>query len=68
MQDKLKEIPKKLLEWWNKFSMKQKMIICGVVAGVLAVMIVFVSILTKPKYKTLVNCETAQEASEIVEL
>ena len=68
MQDKLKEIPKKLLEWWNKFSMKQKMIICGVVAGVLAVMIVFVSILTKPKYKTLVNCETTQEASEIVEL
>ncbi len=68
MQDKLKDIPKRLLEWWNKFTMKQKMIICGVVAGVLAIMIVFASILTKPKYKTLANCETTQEASEIVEL
>lgn len=56
MQEKLKEIPKKILEWWNKFSMKQKLIICGVAAGVLAIMIVFATILTKPKYTTLTTC------------
>jgi len=64
MQEKLREIPKRILEWWNKFSMKQKLIICGVVAGVLALMFVLATILTKPKYKTLTTCETTKEASE----
>ena len=68
MQEKLKEIPKKILEWWNKFSMKQKLIICGVAAGVLAIMIVFATILTKPKYTTLTTCESTKDASEVVAL
>lgn len=68
MQEKLREIPKRILEWWNKFSMKQKLIICGVVAGVLALMFVFATILTKPKYKTLTTCETTKDAAEVVAL
>ena len=27
MADKLKEIPAKILEWWNKFTTRQKSII-----------------------------------------
>ena len=29
MADKLKEIPAKILEWWNKFTTRQKSIIVG---------------------------------------
>ena len=29
MADKLKEIPAKILEWWNKFTTRQKSIIIG---------------------------------------
>lgn len=27
MQERLRNIPKQLLEWWNKFSVKQKNIV-----------------------------------------
>lgn len=68
MQEKLKDIPKKLLEWWNKFSVKQKLVICGVAAGVLTAIIVLATVLTKPKYINLMTCETEREAAEVVEL
>ena len=32
MADKLKEIPAKILEWWNKFTTRQKSIIVGAAA------------------------------------
>lgn len=68
MQEKLKEIPKKILEWWNKFSVKQKLIICGAAAGVLTIVIILVTFLTKPKYTDLLTCETTKQAAEVVEL
>lgn len=33
MADKLKEIPAKILEWWNKFTTRQKSIIVGAAAA-----------------------------------
>ena len=33
MADKLKEIPAKILEWWNKFTTRQKSIIVGAADG-----------------------------------
>lgn len=35
MADKLKEIPAKILEWWNKFTTRQKSIIIGAAAVVI---------------------------------
>ena len=35
MADKLKEIPAKILEWWNKFTTRQKSIIVGAAAVVI---------------------------------
>lgn len=34
MPDKVKEILHKVLEWWNKFTAKQKTIIIGITAAV----------------------------------
>ncbi len=68
MIDKIKAIPAKLLEWWNKFTAKQKTIIVCVAAGVILALVVLVTILTRPQYITLVNCETTKEASTITEL
>ena len=33
MIDRLREIPQRILEWWNKFTTKQKTIIISVAAG-----------------------------------
>ena len=68
MVDKLKEIPKKLLEWWNKFTSKQKTIIISVAAGVVVAFAILITLLTRPVYELLVTCESTKEASQITEL
>ena len=68
MQDKLKEIPKKLLEWWNKFSAKQKTFIVAAAAGVIIAFAILATVLMQPQYILLLECETTKEASEVVNL
>ena len=43
MVDQLKEIPKKILDWWNKFEPKQKTLIISAAAGVLVAFAVLIS-------------------------
>ncbi len=68
MLDRLKEIPAKLLEWWNKFSPKQKTIIVCAAAGVLLAVGVVGYILTRPQYTVIKRCETVKEAAKVMEL
>ena len=68
MSDKLKQIPEKLLEWWNKFNPRQKTIIVSAFAGVVLMFSVLGYVLTRPQYIPLVTCESQKEASEIVKL
>ena len=68
MVDRLKEILQRVLEWWNKFTAKQKTIIISVAAGVILALAILATVLTRPKYETLITCESAKEASEITEL
>ena len=68
MLDRLREIPQRLLEWWNKFNAKQKTIIISVAAGVSLALAILATILTQPKYETLITCESTKEAAEITEL
>ncbi len=68
MSDRLKEIPQKLLDWWNKFSAKQKTIIISVAAGVALALAILATVLTQPQYQTLITCESTKEAAAIKEL
>ncbi|MDO5572806.1 MAG: flagellar M-ring protein FliF C-terminal domain-containing protein [bacterium] len=68
MLDRLREIPQKLLEWWNKFNAKQKTIIISVVVGVALTLAILATILTRPQYETLITCETTKEAAAITDL
>lgn len=66
--DQLKELPKRILEWWNKFSTKQKTIVVGIVAGVIVALALLVTVLTRKQYVPLTTCETTAEAAEVVDL
>lgn len=66
--DQIKELPKKILEWWNKFNTKQKSIVIGIVAGVILALALLVTLLTRKEYVPLVTCESAAEAAQITEL
>ena len=68
MADRLKEIPAKLLAWWNKYTSKQKTIIISIVAGVVLALAILVTVLTRPQYELLVTCESTRESSAIIEL
>ena len=68
MLDRLREIPQRILEWWNKFTTKQKTIIISVAAGVIVALAVLATILTRPVYETLITCESTKQASEIISL
>ncbi len=68
MAERLKELLNKVLEWWNKFSTKQKTFIISAGAGIILAFAVLVTILMKPQYIVLKNCESAREAAMITDL
>lgn len=68
MVDRLKELLQKVLEWWNKFTGKQKTIIISIAAGVIMALAILTTILTRPQYERLITCSSTKQASEITEL
>ncbi len=66
--EKLREIPQKILEWWNKFTAKQKTIIVSVTAGVVLTLAILATILTRPQYEVLITCESTKDAAQIIDL
>ena len=68
MVDQLKEIPKKILDWWNKFEPKQKTLIISAAAGVLVAFAVLVWLLSRPQYVLLSVSETTKETADITAL
>lgn len=68
MAERAKELLNKVLEWWNKFSTRQKTFIISAGAGIILAFAILISILAKPQYIILLNCESTKEASEVTEL
>lgn len=67
MLDRLKEIQAKVLEWWNKFTSKQKTVIIAIVAVVVFAFAILIYVFSRPQYTRLMSCETATEAARIME-
>ena len=53
--DKVKQYGARILEWWNTFARKQKLIIVSAVLGVTVAMVILVMILTRTKYSLLIE-------------
>ncbi len=68
MADRLKAILNRILEWWNKFSPKQKTIIVCAFAGVIIAIGVVSYVLTRPQYAVVKICESTAVAAEVTEL
>ncbi len=62
---RLKKLWQQIVDWWTKFTKKQKWVIVGVTAGVLVALIVLVGALTKTQYTFLIATETSKEGSEV---
>ena len=68
IQEKFKEVMNKIVAWWKKFTMKQKVLLGGLSATVILALAILAVVLTKPTYETLVVAESTKEASSIKEL
>lgn len=68
MVDRIKELWGKVLEWWNKFTSKQKTVIIGVAAAVIFAFAILIFVFSQPTYVELGRYETTAEAAEVVKL
>lgn len=69
MQERLKRIQDQLLEFWNKYTSKQKTIIICTVAAIFFTIVLLAYFLSRPRYETqLAKFEDVKEATELVTL
>lgn len=65
MEEKLKKLLNRIVEWWKKFTNKQRTIIIIMAATAIVGIVVMVAVLNRTQYETIRVCETTAEASEI---
>ncbi len=68
MAERLKNIPKQLLEIWNRYTKKQKTLVVSVVCVVVIAFTLLIFLINKVDYTQLKVAETASEASNIIDL
>ncbi len=61
--DFFKELPAKFLEFWNKYTNKQKTIIVSVLAVVVVALVVLIVLATKTRYVTLATFESTSDTA-----
>lgn len=68
MGEKVREVQKRLLDFWNKYDTKQKTIIISVTAVVIITIAILAVVFSRPTYVDLRTCESVSETSEVKEL
>ncbi len=68
MADRIKELPAKILAWWNKFTTKQKTAIIAIGAVVVFTFVILIYVFTQPQYILIQTCETTAQAAEVVDV
>lgn len=66
--EKLRELLNRILEWWNRFTAKQKTLIVSGIAVIILAVVFIVTRMTQPQYILLKECENTAETAEIRDL
>lgn len=66
--EKVREIINRIVEWWKRFTKKQKILLGGLSATVVIALAILAFVMTRPSYNTLVVAESTKEAASIKEL
>lgn len=68
MPEKIQEILNKIVEWWKNFNTRQKALIISIAAVVVIAFVILGYVVTRPTIVPLVECTSAEEASQVKEL
>ncbi len=63
MKERVKQIPARLLEFWNKYTSKQKTLIIGVICALVLAVAALVWFLNRPTYEKFQAFENVEDAS-----
>ncbi|MBR1470760.1 MAG: flagellar M-ring protein FliF [Lachnospiraceae bacterium] len=63
-----RNLPKRLLDWWEKFSKKQKITIVVLALATVAAFVALIVWVTRPEYITIHTAQSAKEAQEVIDL
>ena len=55
LMERLRALWQRFLEWWNRFTIKQKTLIVSSAAGVMVLIAVVVAVVTKPQFQTVME-------------
>lgn len=65
MNDRLKELQNKAVDFWNKYDKKQKRLIISISITVVVAVVILAYALTRPAYKELITCEDLTVAASV---
>lgn len=66
MLERIKKLPGKILELWNKYTKKQRTIFLSIVGSVIVLLVVLILILSRTKYMELARFESVDTAAAAV--
>lgn len=68
MPEQVQKILDRVVEWWKKFSTKQKTLVISLTAIVIVSLVILGVVVSRPTYTTLIDCENTKQASQVKEL
>ncbi len=68
MQERLRQLLDRFLEWWNRFTIKQKTLIISVGAAVVVALTVLIWTVSAPQYTVLAVAESTAQTAQIRDL
>lgn len=66
--DRFKQIGQKLLDVWNKYTVKQRAVIVSSVAVVIIALVILAVVVNRPQYETLTTCSSYAQMQEVTNL
>ncbi|MGN0346442.1 MAG: flagellar M-ring protein FliF C-terminal domain-containing protein [Lachnospiraceae bacterium] len=64
----LRTLPQKFMNWWEQFTLRQKLTIGGITIAVIVAIVILVSVLSKPDYVIIYTASNAVEANSVIDL
>lgn len=65
MPEQLQAILKRIVEWWNKFNTKQRILLVSIVAVVIFALGLLGFLISQPTYEVLIKCEDSAQAASV---
>lgn len=67
MNERVKTVTKKIVDFWNKYTKKQKGLIISITATVIIALVILTLVLKKTTYEELITCDDTVSAASVTE-